>query len=258
MQLTALLKVGLQVGLNVASPSLNLDGIKFATFSAGAAAGVWMNIAEFSTNVTAAPAGDSSGCKVFVEEVYSMAIGAQAGATLAINDHSWGPTPNTSTVLFYTTLESRCASTITSTTALVTARAAKSTGLTTTTLTTEDTYTATQCLSTGLLNCPISLQITSKQTVTSTLVTSVPSGSTATFPVTSQTAVASTIAFGTNVKPLTSSSGTSTSFNPTTSPTSGIAGVIDGKTGGVSNKIIIGVSVGVGVPVFIAIIAGWL
>ncbi|KUJ12374.1 uncharacterized protein LY89DRAFT_623534 [Mollisia scopiformis] len=254
VQLTALLKVGIQAGLNVAAPPFKLDGVKFDTFSAGAAVGVYMNVAEFITNVTANPAGNVTGCEVLVEEVYSMAIGAQAGATLALNDYSWGPTPNTSTAVFYTTLASRCALS-SATSAALTARAAQATGLTTTTLTTSDTYTATQCLSTGLLNCPISMQTTSKQTVTSTLVTSVPSGSTATFPTTIQNSVANTIAFGTNVKALTSTSGTPTSFNPTSTPT-GITGVIDGKIGGVSNKLIIGVSVGIGVPFLVGVIAG--
>lgn len=254
--LTALLRIGLQAGINVGAPPLTIEHVHVETFSSGAAVGVWMNVAEFITNVTSGPTGDGTNCDMVVEEVYSMAIGAQAGATLAVLQHTWGPTPDTSTVLFYTTLASSCLATTTSTSAVLTARAAKATGLTTTTLTNSTTYTGTACLSTGLLNCPVSLQTTSKYTATSTLITSVPSGSTATWPATTQNFVASTIAFGTNVKNLESTSGTPTSFIPTTTPTSGITGVIDGKTGGVSNKIIIGVSVGLGVPVLIAIIAG--
>ncbi|KAF8858413.1 hypothetical protein BDZ45DRAFT_674010 [Acephala macrosclerotiorum] len=254
--LTALLRIGLQVGINVAAPPLTIEHIHVGTFSSGTEAGIWMNVAEFITNVTSGPTGDGTNCDLMVEEVYSMAIGAQAGATLAILDHTWGPTPNTSTVLFYTTLASSCLANTTSTSAALTARAVEATGLTTTTLINSTTYTGTGCLSTGLLNCPVSLQTTSKYTATSTLVTSVPSGSTATWPATTQNSVASTIAFGTNVKNLESTSGTPTSFVPTTTPTSGITGVIDGETGGVSNKIIIGVSVGVGVPVLLAIIAG--
>ena len=46
---------------------------------------------------------------------------------------------------------------------------------------------------------------------------------------------------------------------PTSSPTSpGIGGVLNGKTGGVNNKLIIGVSVGIGVPVLIAVVAGFV
>ncbi|CZR52289.1 uncharacterized protein PAC_02166 [Phialocephala subalpina] len=254
--LTALLRLGLQVGINVEAPPFKIEHVEVGTFSSGAAVGVWMNVAEFITNVTSGPTGDGTNCDLMVEEAYSMAIGAQAGATLAILGHTWGPTPNTSTVLFYTTLASSCLATTTSTSAALTARAVEATGLTTTTLINSTTYTGTACLSTGLLNCPVSLQTTSKYTATSTLVTSVPSGSTATWPVTTQNSVANTIAFGTNVKNLESTSGTPTSFVPTTTPTSGITGVIHGKTGGVSNKLIIGLSVGLGVPVLLAIIAG--
>jgi hypothetical protein len=245
---SALLRIGAKAGLGIGSPEFS--------FSSGAEVGVWANIAEFITNVTAAPSTDTSGCKIIVEEVYSMAIGAQAGATLAIADHTWGPTPNTSTVLFYTTLASICAGSTTSTSAALTARAAAATGLTTTTISTKITYTGTACRSTGLINCPVSLQTTSKYTTTSTLVTSVPSGSKATFPATTQNSVASMIAFGTNVKALASASGTPTSYVPAATSTSRIVDFLNGKTGGVSNKIILGISIGVGVPVFIAIVAG--
>lgn len=244
MVLSALLRIGARAGFDVGSPELS--------FSSGAEVGVWANIAEFITNVTAGPTADSN-CKIIVEEVYSMAIGAQAGATLAIADYTWGPTPNTSTVLFYTTLASLCAGSMTSTSTstsknvVMTARAVQATGLTTTTISTTITYTGIGCLSTGLLNCPVSLQTTSKYTSTSTLVATVPSGSKATFPATTINTVASTIAFGINMKALASTSGAPTSFvPPTASATSKLTSVVDGTTGGVSNKLIIGVSVGGG------------
>jgi hypothetical protein len=254
--LTALLRLGLQAGLDIGAPPVKIEGVSFGTFSSGAEVGIWLNLAEFITNVTVAPAGDASGCELLVEEVYSMAIGAQAGATLAILDHTWGPTPNTSTAFYYTTLASVCAVSGTPTTAAVTARAVEASDLTTTTLSTEITYTGTACRSIGLLNCPLSLQTTSKNTVTSTLVTSVPSGSMATFPATTQNSVASVIAFGAHVKNLAATSGTPTSYIPGSTSTSGVVAFIDGKTGGVSNKLIIGVSMGIGVPVLLAIIAG--
>jgi hypothetical protein len=245
--LTALLRFGLQVGINVGVPSFEIADVKIGT-SSGAEIGVYMNVAEFITNVTSGPTGSGANCDLMVEEAYSLAVGAKAGATLAILNHTWGPTPDTSTVLFYTTLASACLAIPASTSATLTARAVEAAGLTTTTLISSTTYTGTACLSTGLLNCPVSLQTTSKYTTTSTLTTSVPSGSTATWPATIQTSVSSTITFGANTKDLVSASGTPTSFVPTIIPTSGIAGVIDGETGSVSNKLIIGVSVGVGVP----------
>jgi hypothetical protein len=84
----------------------------------------------------------------------------------------------------------------------------------------------------------------------------VPSGSTATFPATTQSLVASTIAFGANAKALASTSGAPTSYIPGPTSTSGIVRVIDRKIGGVSNKLIIGVSVGIGLPALLAIITG--
>ncbi len=144
-----------------------------------------------------------------------------------------------------------------STSVALSARAAAATGLTTATISSKFTYTATGCLSTGLVNCPVSLQTTSKTTITSTIVTAMPSGSSATFPVTTQNSVASTIAFGTNSKALASSSGVPTSYDPS-APTNKISQIVDGSTGGVNNKIIIGVSVGVGIPVLIGLIAACL
>lgn len=254
--LTALLRLSLEAGLDIGAPPLTIDDFKIDTVQSGAGVGIWLNLAEFITNVTVAPEGDASGCDLLVEEVYSMAIGAQAGATLAILDHSWGPTPNTSTAFFYTTLASRCVVSSTSTAVSLTARSVEATSLTTTTISTKITYSGTVCGSTGLLNCPISLQTTTKNVVTSTLVTSVPSGASATFPATTQSLVASTIAFGNNVKALTSTSGTPASYTPSLASSTGIAKVLDGKTGGLSNKLIIGISIGVGIPVLLGIIAG--
>jgi hypothetical protein len=251
---TALLRLGLKAGFNIGAPPLTIDSVPIGIFSSGAGVEISLDLAEFITNVTVAPEGDSSGCEFLVEEVYSMAIGAQAGATLAILDHTWGPTPNTSTAFYYTTLASICAVSATPSTTAVAARAAEASGLTTTTLSTGVTYTGIACRSIGLLNCPLSLQITSKNVVTSTLVTSVPSGSTARFPATTQSSVASTIAFGANAKALASTNGAPTSYIP--GSTSASVAVIGGQTGGVSNKLIIGVSVGVGVPVLLIIITG--
>jgi hypothetical protein len=134
--------------------------------------------------------------------------------------------------------------------------AARASNVASTTTSTEVTYTytATQCLSTGLINCPVSLQSTSRNTVTKTLVTVVPSGSEATFVTATPGTSVSAIAFGKNIKAISSTSGSPVSFVPPTA--TGIVGVLDGKTGGVSNKLIIGVSVGVGVPVLIGVIAG--
>jgi len=269
--LTAILRVGAHAGFKVGTPSFDVLDVFTLSASSGVEVGIWADIAQFITNVTVAPNGSTSGCELSVEEVYIMNIGANAGATLAIDTHTWGPTPNTTIPIFYTTLASACAVSSSSsilpstTSAHLTARAASDTGLTTKTISTTITYTGIACISTGLLNCPVSLQTTSKYTSTISLVTAISSGVTATFPATTKTSVASTIAFGEKVKSLVATTGAPTSYTPPPASsttggsggaTGGIAGVIDGKTGGVSNKIIIGVSIGVGVLVLLAIIAG--
>jgi hypothetical protein len=254
--LTALLRIGVKAGLELGTPTETVGGYPL-DFSTGLEAGVWADVAQFITNVTAAPAGNGSTCELRVVEEYSMLLGANAGATVAIGEHTWGPTPNTQIPIWYTTIWDACAVTG-SATAIASAAATAATIIArddlTTTISTEVTYTATVCLSTGLVNCPVSLQSTSKNTVTKTLVTAVPSGSEATFPATTQNTVVSTIAFGTNIHEISATSGSPVSYVPTPSP--GSSSIIKGETGGVSNKVIIGVSVGVGVPVLITIVAG--
>jgi hypothetical protein len=260
--LTGLLRVGIKAGLDISTPSETIDDVSLS-FSAGLEAGVWVDVAQFVTNVTAAPAGSDNDCELRVIEGYTLLLGANAGATLELDGHTWGPAPNTQVPLFFTTLATACAVTGTAsaaaTGAMITARAADVSSTTTSTEVTY-TYTATQCLSTGLINCPVSLQSTSRNTVTKTLVTVVPSGSKATFVTATPGTSVSAIAFGKNINAISSTSGSPVSFvPPTSSPTAtGIVGVLDGKTRGVSNKLIIGVSVGVGVPVLIGVIAGFM
>jgi len=255
MVLTAVLRVGAHAALEIGTPSFGIVSEEIRA-SAGVEVGVWVDVAEFTTNVTNS---GSNGCELHVVEVYSLLVGANAGATVAVDEHNWGLTPNTSTAIFTITLADACAVTKTSSAVAggvtssraVKARATNSGELTTTTISTTMTYTGIACLSKGMVNCPASLQTTSKYSAERTLITSVPSGSKATFPAAYQSTVASTVAFGKNAKALNSVSGTPSTY--TAGPSKP---VINGKTGGVSNKIIIGVSVGVGVPVLIAILAG--
>lgn len=262
--LTALLRVGITAGVDISTPSDTIADITL-DFSAGVVAAVFADVAQFITNVTVAPAGSGSECDLHIVEEYTMLLGANAGATLALGGHTWGPTPNTQVPLFFTTLAAACAVTgtvsATATGATIAARNPAPNSVSSTTTSTKVTYTNTAilCLSTGLLNCPNSLQSTSHNTVTKTLVSVLPSGSKATFLTAASNTAVTTIAFGTNVKALSSTSGSPVSFVPTSSPTSpGIVGVLNGKTGGVNNKLIIGVSVGVGVPVLIAVVVGFV
>ncbi|AEO67572.1 uncharacterized protein THITE_53601 [Thermothielavioides terrestris NRRL 8126] len=250
-------------------------------FFVGMEVGVYANVAELLTNITGGAdlAAAENGCELKIAQEYTLGVGAFAGATVGIGDHTWGGQPNTTVPIFYTTLLDVCAATpstnpATATTAALSARQAADDDLQTTTLTTTLTFTGVGCATAAVALCPQSLQTTSIRTTVSTLVTAVPKGATATFPASIATTVASTVPLGKQAKALSATSGAPTSFvppPPTTSsssaaatsskaPGSDVLGdinkVLDGETGGVSNKLIIGLSVGLGVPFVIAVIAG--
>jgi hypothetical protein len=245
--LTALLRVGAHAGFQVGTPPLTILGHSFDA-STGVEVGVFVDVAEFVTNVTAVPEGNTGDCELRVVEAYSMAVGANAGATVAVDSHTWGPTPNTQVPIWYTTLYDACAVTKTATAAasVVTASGAvkaRTVHVGTTTAESTITYTGIGCLSTGLVNCPASLQTTLK-------------GSTVTTPGTIQNTVATTVPFGTNVKELVPSVGTPVSYIPPPPSSTGIGLSGDKKPGGSHKRIVIGVCVGLVMPILIAIIAG--
>ncbi|KFY32389.1 hypothetical protein V493_00239 [Pseudogymnoascus sp. VKM F-4281 (FW-2241)] len=265
--LTAVLRLGIRSGLELGTPTRLIATIP-VDFSAGIEAGVWADVAQFVTNVTAVP--ESEDCALQVVEEYSMLVGANAGATLAMGEHSWGPAPSTQIPIWYTTLLDICAGTKTAAASASTVMSAavvrRDEGMTTTS--TVITRTAIVCLATGLVNCPASLQSAVRNVVTSTLISPIPVGDEEAFPTTTNEAVVRTVAFGAGAKQMGATSGSPVSYVPTTSttttseptgsgltPTSTDSSIIDGDTGGVSNKVIIGVSVGVGVPVLILVIA---
>ncbi|KAI2635901.1 hypothetical protein GGS26DRAFT_589568 [Hypomontagnella submonticulosa] len=263
--LSAVLRVGVNAGIQIGTQGTGF----ISSASAGVGVSVWADIAEFTTNITAVPEGDDEDCSLRVEQVYQFGLGAAAGATLAIGAETWGPAPQTNIPIFYTTIADICAiqgrtQTTTASAATVTARAEGD--LTTTTLTKKLTFTGTGCLTTGLVNCPASLQTTTKVTSTTTLITSVPSGSEATFSESTGTGFATTVPFGDNVKTIDATTGSPASYVPPP-PTS--SGETPGESGssissehpigevhGVDNRVIIGVSVGLGVPAIAGIIIG--
>ncbi|SPO04378.1 uncharacterized protein DNG_07063 [Cephalotrichum gorgonifer] len=272
----AVLRIGLQAGIKVSTPDISVLGIDVVEASAGVEVGVYANVAEFITNVTVSAGDDDEECGLRIAESYQLALGANAGASVALGEHTWGPVPATEIPVFYTTLAEACAIKKSPATGIPPAptstadlerRADDEEGLTTTTLTTKVVYVGVACMSTGLVNCPVSLQSTTKSTATKTLVTAVPSGSSAAFPETIQTTVSKTVAFGNGAQKILASSGSPVSYvpPPTTSapaPTSSGSGgggadeFFNSETGGVSNRVIIGVSIGLGVPVLIGAIAG--
>ncbi|KAL2128585.1 hypothetical protein VTI74DRAFT_8998 [Chaetomium olivicolor] len=288
--LKAVLRVGMHAGFEVSTGALSqaADLLKpfhlddDLNFSMGVEFGVFAHVAEFLTNITGGTqlAEQEKGCGIKIVEEYTLALGAMAGATLAFREHTWGPQPNTTIPIFYTTLADVCAVRVDAkttppaspTTATTLARRQVDPNLTTTVISTTALLTAIGCASPNMVVCPASLQTTTIQTTTKTMTTAVSRGVTPTFPESTALTVASTIPFGRKVNKLDATSGTPTSYvppPPTTSTSSAADGkktdggiiddigeVINGSTGGVSNKLIIGLSVGLGVPVLALLIGG--
>lgn len=249
--LKAVLRLGVFTGIELSTPEL----WGFST-SAGIGAVAFSHLAEFTSNITAAPPDDEGECELKVENSYQLAVGAKAGATVVLGDHTWGPAPSTSIPIFSTALEDcavRASAAPTATAAALAGRAATADpDLETTTISTEVTYTGVSCISTQLVDCPASLQTVKKITSPLTLVTAVPSGVEPTFPATTQTSVLSPVEFGTNAHKLLETSGSPTSFVP--APTS-VRGALD-RVGGVDKRILIGVCTGGGALLLLAILAG--
>ncbi|KAK4184337.1 hypothetical protein QBC35DRAFT_59346 [Podospora australis] len=288
----ALLRVGMHAGFELKTP-------KVATFkvSAGVGVGVFAHVAELKLNMTGGTqiAADT-GCALKIEEEYTFALGAGAGATVAVQNNTWGFEPKTTVPIFYTKFLDVCAVTAAAGSPKPTAAIATKTkrqndpNLRTTTLTRVLTETAITCAIVGVIPCPVSLQSTFMEKKTETHVTAVPRGSPAAFPVSIQDApVTSTRDFGPAVKALSATSGAPTSFVPPppsdtraiedkfTSKAGDIindagdklneagdklneakdkaVSFINGNTNGVSNKLILGLALGIGIPLLIIFIA---
>ncbi|KAM0385100.1 hypothetical protein ACHAQC_011722 [Fusarium culmorum] len=104
----AVLRVGIQVGFEISSSDVSIAGKDIFRIGAGIETGVYANIAELITNVTLSTEEDDQ-CGLRVEEAYQLAVGAAAGASVAIEDIAWGPAVETEVPIFYTTLAQACA-----------------------------------------------------------------------------------------------------------------------------------------------------
>ncbi|KAL7920499.1 hypothetical protein ACQKWADRAFT_157686 [Trichoderma austrokoningii] len=279
--LEAILRLEARIGITL--HNFSPANTKQLDVGAGVEARIYANIAEFVTNVTLGEvdslkkrddSDEDNNCLLGIAQAYTFGIGAGAGASLVVLGNTWGPTPETEIPIFYTTLAQACAvtsttgtNTISTTTAAITPSSTKAVAKrsVTSTVTTE-TQTATVCASPGLINCPASLQSLTRNVITRTLTTSVASGA----PVIWSAGPTSTfqkVDFPADAVTMTSSSGTPKSYTPpppppptttasSSSPNS--SGTSSGETSGkhrVSNAVIIGVSVGLGVPVLLAAIA---
>lgn len=285
--LDATLRLGVTAGLNM-SEDLG-DIIKLG---AGASAVVYADLAHFNTNITLPESteltsrddDDGDDCLMPIIESYEIGVGAEAGAFVQFNNDSWGPTPNTSIQISYTTLFSACAVMPASATATPTTSAAiaaretapamlaeRDANLTTTAVSTTFTVTNVLCKSAGLRNCPASLQSTVQVISTSTAIVTVSDGQTATFPATTSAGSPSTVAFGKGVQKVKASSGSPVSYVPpaTTSSSSSGSSSTDGVSGGIGHakndynglseknkKLVIGLCAGLGGALLAATAAG--
>ncbi|KAJ0425217.1 hypothetical protein BJY00DRAFT_274984 [Aspergillus carlsbadensis] len=289
--LRALLQLSTSIGFELATPGLaflaDIPGLDIG-FSTGVSAEVFAYVADLQLGVNATT-DDDADCALEAVAQYTLAVGAAAGATVAVHTYQWGPAPSVTVPVWYTTLGSFCAgersdtstsSTITSSTsgALPTPTRGlleerqrttdEAPELHTITLTSSTKYTLTGCRSTGLANCPASLQTTTSTQREMTTVLTVESGVTPSFPVSTFSTLSAAIAFGENVRSLGALSGVPVSYVPPreTETETAVSGGEDEdedelgeeeeSSDGNDDKLIIGLSVGLGVPVLLGLAAG--
>ena len=276
MVFSAVLRLGLHAGFQLSNNPV--DGIvdKFMPeVSGGIEVGIFANVAEFVTNITYQP--EEEECKRNVVQSYQLALGAKAGATVAIGTDTWGPMPETSVAIWYIEMASLCAgekppTPATAASAVITTAPdnKRRQDLITTTTTSKFIHTGINCLSPGLINCPASLQNTSQSIEIRTIVTALPSGAEATFPVTVMDSVLSPIAFGSGVKRIPAISGSPVSYiPPVPTETSKLDGFIDDLDNAADDAVadaketyknnrplIIGLASGLGGAALLAVIVG--
>jgi hypothetical protein len=257
--MAAVLRIGAHCGIEVVPPeSVSVLG----NVQAGIEVAVYANVAEFKTNVTYAPEDEE--CELKVIQEYNFAVGAIAGASVAyeILEHTrvWGPVAEASTAIFTTTLAEVCGiqGKPTPAQAAITPAPERRQDLSPVEVSTVITRSGISCKIPGPANCPNSAQVTTSTKFESTTTVYVPSGVEAEWPVQTYDAVNETIAFGTQANTMRAVSG---------KPTPYVAPVgednndnnddkfdVDGTTGGVNNKLIIGICVGLVLPILAAII----
>lgn len=244
---------------------------------AGALAQVFADLARFQTNVTMSDTPTeikkrdgtsySDDCNLPIIETYELGLGAEAGVFVEFGHDTWGPTPETSIQIFYTTLYSACA------TSASTTQRTNSAGVTSlaevkrkdpspsTLKSAISVYAVTNvlCQNPSLRDCPASLQSTNQTFRTSTVYSYVSKGSDMTLPATATTGSPATVqTFGSDKNQIKASSGGPVSHIPPTS-TSLLGGVEDQYEGfsDKGKKLAIGLSFGLGI-VFLTTLAASL
>lgn len=265
---TATLRLSVNAGFDLDTDFGKLTDWTDLSLKAGVGVSLFANVAEFTTNVTYQP--DNVNCELGIEQIYQFAVGAAAGATIAIGTDTWGPSPNTSTAIFYTTMAAACvmgrtptltsASSHSATVSALPQKRQDMASMVTTTVTKAVTYTGVNCMSTGLVNCPASLQNTSQSTATTTFTTVVPSGMDEDdlwIPVRVSNVVPTAIPFGKNAMRLPRSTGRPVSYvPPPPTPTHRKHETVnDDLIDHADKDVIIGVTVGLGTPILLVVIA---
>ncbi|KAE8827296.1 hypothetical protein PTNB85_08649 [Pyrenophora teres f. teres] len=279
--LSAALRVGAHLGVEVVQPES-----PFATvmseytphIQSGIEVAIYANVAEFKTNVTYAP--EDKECDLKVVQEYNLAVGAIAGASVVVDwrdqTATWGPVNEKSIAVFTTTLAEVCGSAKATSAATVSASSGsvsptitpapeRRQDLVTTTISTVLTRSGISCKVMGLTNCPNSQQVTTKAVISSTITTAVPSGVEVTWPADTKDTVTTSVPFGKHVRTIKALSGSPVPYVAPPEETkhhegdgdggvaSSLEHVIKGETGGVSNGVIIGVSVGLGIPFLVGL-----
>ncbi|KAG5929746.1 hypothetical protein E4U42_004673 [Claviceps africana] len=277
--LKALLRLSVRAGFTLDTYDLHVAAAgKELKLAAGIEARAYVNVAEFTTNITARNGREltsSKDCALHVVQDYTLAVGAAAGAKVEFLGTAYGPTPATEIPVFYSTLAASCvnrgshSSLTTNGPELI--RRVASDYFTTTTTEITNVYEATACLSPGLINCPASLQSIARNAVTKTLTATIASGSKAVWSTPAVTSFAAAD-FQKDILSFKGSSGVPKSYSPPPPPppppvvkTSAVSPaqgspVLQGEAVGVSNRVIVGVAMGIGigfgVTIIIAVIAG--
>ncbi|KAK0384724.1 hypothetical protein NLU13_7202 [Sarocladium strictum] len=249
---TSILQLGLHAGVG---SGIN-TGVDALDASFGVETKIFANIVEFVTNITATAttkrdeeAANELNCPLRAQHAYQFGLGAAAGATVALNGQIWGPSPETTVPIYYTTLADVCVDG-TPTSAPTGPLRIRQDGDGERSLETV-TRTATQCASSsGLINCPASLQLVREYIATETP---------------RRASIFQTVDFGAGVNSLDPSSGVPKSYIPPPKATASSVsndgqGKDDSDAGDGGSKkpnvgLILGLSVGLGVPALLAVLA---
>ncbi|KAI6753808.1 hypothetical protein HG531_005977 [Fusarium graminearum] len=246
----AVLRVGIQAGFEISSSDVSIAGKDIFRIGAGIETGVYANIAELITNVTLSTEEDDQ-CGLRVEEAYQLAVGAAAGASVTIKDITWGPAVETEVPIFYTTLAQACA--VQRSSGAISASQA--------------TLTSAALAIRGEDEDEAEMETTTISEEATFIAVAFPTDSEAFFPESVRFTSVRPIPFGDSARKLFTTSGIPEPYVPQPPTHSATTSATDdngdgnentssnAKSGRLSNSVIIGLSVGLGVPFLLGGIA---